>query len=177
MYQPLALNLTILFVAVVMAAFLYVAARAGSRRDYADVQPRAYRIRRYWFWLLVVVATPVLLYTLSELPYSAAAQNGGEAQKVKVTGHQWYWTLSTDQVSAGRPVVFDVTSADVNHGMGIYDAQMRLVAQTQAMPGYVNRLAYTFHRPGEYRLLCLEYCGVAHHNMSAVLHVTAAKAH
>ncbi|MEJ2509271.1 MAG: cytochrome C oxidase subunit II [Gammaproteobacteria bacterium] len=177
MYQALALKLTIVFVGLVMAAFIYVAARAGRRREYAEVQSRAYRIRGYWFWLLVLLGTPVMLYTMTSLPYSSAAQQAGQAQTVRVTGHQWYWSLSQDSVAAGRPVVFEVTSADVNHGMGIYDENMRLVAQTQAMPDYINRLAYTFKQPGDYRLLCLEYCGVAHHNMSAVLHVTAAGVH
>jgi heme/copper-type cytochrome/quinol oxidase subunit 2 len=42
------------------------------------------------------------------------------------------------------PVEFQVTSADVNHGFGIYDRSGRLLAQTQAMPGITNRLVYTF---------------------------------
>ena len=58
-----------------------------------------------------------------------------------------------------------VTSADVNHGFGIYDADLRLVAQTQAMPGYTNRLRHTFAAEGTYRVLCMEYCGLVHHNM------------
>jgi len=35
------------------------------------------------------------------------------------------------------------------------------------MPGYVNRLGYTFTETGEYEVLCLEYCGLAHHAMVA----------
>ena len=42
---------------------------------------------------------------------------------------------------------------------------MQMVAQTQAMPGYVNRLQYTFATPGTYHILCLEYCGLVHHAM------------
>jgi cytochrome c oxidase subunit 2 len=34
------------------------------------------------------------------------------------------------------------------------------------MPGITNRLVYTFPRPGKYRVLCLEYCGLVHHGMS-----------
>lgn len=40
------------------------------------------------------------------------------------------------------------------------------------MPGYVNRLVHTFDRPGRYRLLCLEFCGVVHHDMVAEFEVT-----
>jgi len=32
-------------------------------------------------------------------------------------------------------------------------------------------LRYTFKEPGTYRVLCLEYCGVAHHEMTADIKV------
>jgi cytochrome c oxidase subunit 2 len=79
----------------------------------------------------------------------------------------WQWEISQDHVEAGRPVDFQVTSADVNHGFGIYDPDMKIVAQTQAMPGVTNTLRHTFTREGTYRVMCLEYCGLAHHNMTA----------
>ena len=72
-----------------------------------------------------------------------------------------------------QSVRFDVTSADVNHGFGIYTREGRLVAQTQAMPGYVNRLRLQFDRPGTYRVMCLEFCGLSHHVMTGVIEVTA----
>lgn len=50
---------------------------------------------------------------------------------------------------------------------------MRIVAQTQAMPGYTNVLRYTFTEPGVYRVLCLEYCGVEHHDMKTEINVAA----
>jgi cytochrome c oxidase subunit 2 len=80
-------------------------------------------------------------------------------------GYQWRWELSRTEVIAGQPVEFRITSADVNHGFGIYDTNLRLVAQTQAMPGYTNTLRHTFDAEGTYRILCMEYCGLAHHNM------------
>lgn len=64
-----------------------------------------------------------------------------------------------------RTVEFRVTSSDVNHGFGIYNAAGTLLTQVQAMPGYTNRLLYTFHQPGLYSILCLEYCGVGHQVM------------
>jgi cytochrome c oxidase subunit II len=73
----------------------------------------------------------------------------------------------------GKAVEFHVTGSDVNHGFGIYDPQLRLVAQTQAMPGYTNVLRHTFTKPGSYKILCLEYCGLAHHTMMAEFNVRA----
>jgi cytochrome c oxidase subunit II len=79
--------------------------------------------------------------------------------------------LSHNRVPIGQTVEFHVTSADINHGFALYDPEMHLVAQTQAMPGYTNKLNYTFSRAGTYKVLCLEYCGIAHHNMIAEIKV------
>jgi cytochrome c oxidase subunit 2 len=45
------------------------------------------------------------------------------------------------------------------------------MTQTQAMPGYVNRLRMVFAQPGTYTVLCLEFCGMSHHRMRAVVEV------
>jgi cytochrome c oxidase subunit 2 len=81
--------------------------------------------------------------------------------------------LSSNRFTAGVPVEFRVTSADVNHGFAIYGPDDRIVTQTQAMPGFTNRLVHTFAAPGRYRVLCLEYCGLAHHGMLAEFEVVA----
>lgn len=174
MHQTLAWQLSLILMGVLLVAFLFVALRARDRADdAAPVVSRAYRIRGILFWALLVVVTPVMLYTLLDLPYASAGIERREAQVIEVVGKQWAWELSADEVSAGAPVEFQVTSADVNHGLGIYDADMRLVAQVMAMPDYTNTLRHTFTEPGTYKLLCLEYCGLAHHNMIAELKVMA----
>ena len=70
-----------------------------------------------------------------------------------------------------RPVEFHVTAKDVNHGFAIYNAGLQIIAQTQAMPNYVNVLCYTFAKPGTYQILCLEYCGLVHHDMKTEITV------
>ena len=69
------------------------------------------------------------------------------------------------ELPANGLVEFRVTSLDVNHGFAIYNHENRLITQTQAMPGYVNRLRYKFSEPGIYNIFCLEYCGMAHQVM------------
>jgi hypothetical protein len=64
-----------------------------------------------------------------------------------------------------------VTAEDVNHGFAIYQGKSRIIAQAQAMPGYVNKLQVRFAEPGDYEVLCLEYCGLAHHGMRATIKV------
>jgi cytochrome c oxidase subunit 2 len=83
----------------------------------------------------------------------------------------WAWEFDRTHLPVGVPVVFHTTSSDVNHGFGVFDPKGRLLFQTQAMPGWVNKVAWTFGEPGRYRVLCLEYCGLVHHGMMAELEV------
>jgi cytochrome c oxidase subunit 2 len=175
MIQTTALVITLAATLGLAAAYLFVVVNASANEDFGAVKTRAYRLRTPLFWVLIAVIAPVTLYTLVDLPYTEAARQGGNAVTVDATGHQWYWELSQDSAQAGQPVVFHVRSADVNHGFAVYDEKMNLVAQTQAMPGYVNKLAYTFKQPGTYHILCLEYCGMSHTRMRAEFHVTAAR--
>ena len=55
--------------------------------------------------------------------------------------------------------------------MAIYAPGRKLIAQTQAMPHYVNRLRVKFETPGKYDIFCLEYCGVGHHMMHQTFQV------
>jgi len=34
------------------------------------------------------------------------------------------------------------------------------------MPGYTNRFQHTFHGAGKYKIICMEFCGIAHHDMT-----------
>ena len=173
MEQAIVWAVTVVLVIAMALVFTFVAWRSGDRIEYADIQQLGLRIRSRLFWLLIIISTPLTIFTLIDLPYGAATRASGDVQVIEVKGFQWYWELSQHQVTAGQPVEFRVTAGDVNHGMGIYDSSLRLVAQVQAMPGYTNRLIHTFSEPGAYKILCLEYCGLIHHDMTAELMVTS----
>lgn len=171
--QEIALFVTLAVVAVIAAVFVRVALLSRQREDYMRVQGSAYGFRALLFWVLIIAGIGIAWLTLRELPYSAHARTDAP-QIINATGYQWYWEFDRYEVIAGQPVEFRVGAADVNHGFGIYDADLRLVVQVQAMPGYVNRLVHTFDQPGTYQILCLEYCGVAHHGMVDEIEVIAA---
>lgn len=170
--QELAWYISLLLIVLIGLVFIRVARNATQAADYHSVQANAYGWRAKVFWGLMVLGVIVAAGTLRGLPYVRA---GAPAvpQVVTATGSQWSWDLEPAAIVAGKPVEFRVTSTDVNHGFGIYDADNRLLAQAQAMPGYVNLLRHTFDKPGTYRVLCLEYCGLIHHEMIAEFEVKA----
>ena len=72
-------------------------------------------------------------------------------------------------VPANRAVTFRLTSSDVTHGFQIVGTN----GNTMVVPGYVSQFTTTFRTPGEYLIVCNEYCGLSHHLMSAKLIVEA----
>ncbi len=165
--------ITLVLLILLTIVFWFVIARSQTTEDYAEVQGKAGRLRSPWFWILVVFGVFITFATLRPFPITAQAASQDAGIRIDAIGHQWRWTLSQNTVPAGEPVVFHVTASDVNHGFAIYDENSTLLTQTQAMPGYVNKLRYTFNEPGTYRVLCLEYCGVAHHAMVTEIQVLA----
>ena len=69
------------------------------------------------------------------------------------------------RVPAGRPVRFRLTSADVTHGFLIAGTN----ANTMLMPGYISQFTTVFKKPGDYLIVCHEFCGNGHHVMSGRL--------
>ncbi len=175
MTQQFVWNISLVLMGLVTIGFLFVAINSGPRQEsYAPLQKRAYRLRTGLFLILAVVFGSAMLLTLRDLPYSATKTSNNVApQIIRATGQMWSWELSENRVQLNQPVEFQVTSTDVNHGFGIYGPDMILIGQTQAMPGYTNTLRHTFTIPGVYKIMCLEYCGLAHHNMVSEFTVEA----
>jgi len=175
MEQRIAVAVSAAFALLLLGVFARVARSAGQSGTVDEIAEHAAKWRRGAFWGLLALFVPTIGYSLTLMPYAArGAPGAAPAVVVQATGHQWAWELTPSTVPAGQPVEIRVTGADVNHGLGVYDPTGRLITQTQAMPGYTNVIRHTFATPGTYHVLCLEYCGLGHHTMSAPLVVTAA---
>ena len=72
------------------------------------------------------------------------------------------------EVPANTPVKFRLASFDVLHGVHAPGTNMA----TMVVPGYVSEVNTRFPAPGEYPLLCNEYCGLGHDQMWSRLVVT-----
>ncbi|HEX7454790.1 MAG TPA: cytochrome C oxidase subunit II [Gallionella sp.] len=173
MYQQVAWIVSVVLIALLAIAFIYVAVHSARDGNSAQIAAETGRWRSRLLWGVTLLCIPIVAYTLTTLPYARQAISNIGVVEVQAKGYQWYWVLSQTELPAGRPIEFQVTSADVNHGFAIYGPDMKILTQTQGMPGVTNVLRYTFEQPGTYKILCLEYCGVGHHTMMSELHVVA----
>jgi len=168
--QDIAWYLTLILMGLLGLVFLMTILSSTKQEAYEEVARRDYSYRGKIFWLVIVAGVFITVGTLLPWPHTASANLSAD-RVVQAVGSQWQWELSENRFDVGETVEFEVTSKDVNHGFGIYDADMTMVAQIQAMPGYTNKLQYTFDKPGEYTIMCMEYCGLAHHSMMATINV------
>ncbi|MDY0077645.1 MAG: hypothetical protein RBR87_10250 [Bacteroidales bacterium] len=173
MQQSSILLLFFFLMGIALIVFIYVYL-SSKKADQGMSNPLK---KRFWFFLILTVMMGIFAsVTIPKSPYFAFADET-PAKVIHVAAMQFSFFLSENAIDPEKPsgqqiellvdevVEFRVTSLDVNHGFAIYDESNRLITQTQAMPGYVNRLRYKFDEPGKYNVLCLEYCGMAHQVM------------
>ncbi len=165
--QTTVLTITLVLMAAVALVFL-MAVRSANADSGAGV---AEAHRGKLFWALLLLGAVVTVLSLREWPYAVAA--GSDVVTVNATAGQWYWEIDRREIPVGKTVVFNLHADDVNHGFGVADSSGNLLFQTQAMPGYVNQVEYAFTEVGSYRVLCLEFCGVGHHDMIDTFDVVA----
>lgn len=66
------------------------------------------------------------------------------------------------EVPVGSEVTFVLTSRDVIHGFKVVGTP----ANMMIVPGQISKMTVRFERPGEYLIVCHEYCGAAHQIMA-----------
>jgi cytochrome c oxidase subunit 2 len=71
------------------------------------------------------------------------------------------------RIPADTKVTFYVTSQDVTHGFQVVGTNVN----TMVIPGQVAKITTEFDEPGDYGVLCNEYCGAAHHSMAIDMQV------
>lgn len=129
-------------------------------------------------WIVIAggLAFPVLvlstLFVIS-IPATnvATARPAAGDLRVRVSGEMWWWrvhyldgdrvlfeTANEIRIPVGRPVAFELTSADVIHSFWI----PQLGGKMDMAPGRTNTLRLQADAAGVYRGQCAEFCGAGH---------------
>lgn len=84
-----------------------------------------------------------------------------------VVASAFFFNPGEVEIPKGAKVKIMATSKDVVHGFEIAGTNVNMTLE----PGYVSEYITSFNKPGEYLLICNEYCGVGHHTMSSIIKV------
>ena len=79
---------------------------------------------------------------------------------VYLVAQMWRW-FPVIQLEAGATYTLHLSSVDINHGFGLYPMNLNF----QVVPGYDYALRITPNEPGDYHVVCNEFCGIGHHMM------------
>ena len=86
---------------------------------------------------------------------------------VYVLGRLWQWWPLLE-LEKGQTYRLHISSMDWQHGFSLQPVNVNL----QILPGYEVVLTITPDTGGEQTIICNEYCGLGHHNMTGKIYVT-----
>jgi cytochrome c oxidase subunit II len=131
----------------------------------------------FWTGVVLVLFLVSLLYAANAkkidvpacVPYDKVfteahvKQIDSNAYEIFYVAKMWMFEPAEVYIPAGSEVDLYLTSQDVVHGFHIEKKGVNLMA----VPGGITRKTVRFDKPGIYRIVCHEYCGMGHQNMQS----------
>lgn len=152
-----------------MVGFLLIV-RRGLKGAAAASEQGISRVKTVW---MSVVIALFLLINVASIPYIPAISTArtvasdSDIVDASITAQSWYYDISQQEFTAGQAVRFTAHSTDTVHGFAVYDPRGNVAFTMMLIPGVKpSSLVYRFTEPGTYKIRCLEYCGISHHEMS-----------
>ncbi len=123
------------------------------------------------WWTIIPTIVVLIIFGITAKSMFKLDQRPAGALKIEVTGHQFWWDFkyptlgirnsSEVVVPVGKPIFFEITSADVIHSFRIAS----MVGTQDAIPGIKNGIYVTPEKIGDYYGQCAEFCGSSHSRM------------
>lgn len=114
--------------------------------------------------VLIVAGVSLHVITYNTIPWAPMDINRAEikADKVfdiQVVNHEFILPAEKIIIKVGEKALFNVTSADLTYGFGLFRADHSMLFQMQVVPGHNNDILWQFNKPGVYSIRSTEYSG------------------
>ncbi|MCW9034074.1 MAG: hypothetical protein OQJ97_07610 [Rhodospirillales bacterium] len=176
-----AFGMTIFMFIPFFVVFMYVVVK----KSFSDPNPTTgdgNYAKAEWLWLgfVTIVFVGVNIASIGYMPTVATAKavaSGEKITEVNFTAESWSFDIPEVTIEVGKPIRFSGKSNDTVHGFAIYDPHGDILFTMMLMPGMESptSLIHTFTEPGTYLVRCLEFCGLAHHEMRDEIVVVGSK--
>ncbi len=131
--------------------------------------------------VLPVIITLIILVPTIQTVFKIGAPPPEGAIHIQAIGHQWWWEFRYQDmdklvvanevhIPAGKPVNFEIMSADVLHSFWA----PQFGGKRDAVPTRAQNMWFTADKPGFYVGQCAEYCGDSHALMELRVQVDSA---
>jgi cytochrome c oxidase subunit 2 len=113
---------------------------------------------------LVVTGVSLHIVTYNTIPWSPQDLHRGGAVPdqtvaISVADHRFELPSEPITIQCNQEVLFDVSSADLTYGFGLFREDSSMLFQMQVLPGHRNDLLWTFGKNGIYSIRSTEYSG------------------
>jgi cytochrome c oxidase subunit 2 len=169
------LGISLVLLTLVTVVMIYFAIRYRRSRN-----PEPSDIRGNWMLETVWTVIPTIL-VLSMFYYGWQSYLGlrnvpEDAIEIGVIGQQFSWVFVYPNekvaeyelvVPQGKAIKLNITAEDVNHSLFIPAFRIKM----DAVPGMETFTWFFADEIGQYDVLCTEYCGAGHSEMTAILRI------
>ncbi|MCX7880407.1 MAG: cytochrome c oxidase subunit II [Ignavibacteria bacterium] len=159
------IGISFLLLLVITIAMVYFVIRYNRKKNPVASQIEGNKILEI-IWIVVPVALVLTMFFYSESVYKVARNVPKGAMNVNVEAKMWQWKFTYENgkvtdtlfLPVGKPVKFNIVSADVNHSF--YIPAFRI--KEDAIPGRENYMVIEPKDVGAFDIACAEYCGLNH---------------
>jgi len=169
----LLLGVSAFFFALIVVLGLWFVVRYRRRPGQGPEHSPSHNTALELLWTAIPLAIVALLFYQGFTGYMELRTPPKQAYEIEVVARKWSWLFSYPNghkdenlhVPVDRPVRLVMRSEDVIHGLFI--PAMRV--QMDIVPGRYTRTWFRALKPGEYNLVCSQYCGTKHFDMRALV--------
>ena len=161
--------ISVVFFALIVGLMVTFVIQFRRRKGYQAEDSPAHNTRLEVIWTVIPTLLCVVIFYLGFKSFLNMSTPPANAYEISVTGQKWQWffgypnghTANELHVPVNRPVKLVMTSEDVIHSLWIPAFRVK----KDVVPGRYNKIWFQAIEPGEYPLLCTEYCGTGHSDM------------
>ncbi len=167
-------------IVLVVAAIAYSAIRYRRRSDSEFPEPENSRWPALFALSVIPFGFAMIAFRWGAGIYRDESRPPGDAIQIYAVAKQWMWKLQHMEgqreinelhVPVGRAVKITMTSEDVIHSF--FTPAFR--TRQDIVPGRYSTTWFTATKPGKYRLVCSEYCGMNHSEMTGWIYAMEPK--
>ena len=94
-----------------------------------------------------------------ELDLNRSTIQANKTFEIAIEKHEFKMPAEKLMIDCNDKVLFDVTSADLTYGFGLFRQDHSMVFQMQVVPGHRNDILWKFEDNGTYTIRSTEYSG------------------
>ena len=107
----------------------------------------------------------LIILLASVLASASLAGPGVTPQRITIVAKRFSYQPDQITVQKGRPVILDLTSEDVTHGLKLKDFGIKVTIHK----GKITEVEFTPEQTGRFVGRCSHFCGMGHGSMTLVI--------